>query len=148
MTKDQKRRLGWRTELKFQIGLHVKDLNLLHLLQEYLQGVGFINLSYKRDLVNYSINSLHGWNVLIAHLDMHPLRTQKQGDYLLFKQALRLVKEKYHLTSEGLNEIINIKTSMNLGLSEVIKAEFPQNVPTLCLPYRVRRGSKKTSSLR
>ena len=34
--KNKIRKLGWRVQLKFQLGLHIKDLNLLYLLQQYL----------------------------------------------------------------------------------------------------------------
>jgi hypothetical protein len=39
--------------------------------------------------------------------------------------VIKLVNNKAHLTVEGLNQIINIKASMNLGLSERLKTEFP-----------------------
>lgn len=34
------------------------------------------------------------------------------------------MKNKSHLTIEGLNQIVNIKASMNLGLSDFLKSEF------------------------
>ena len=34
------------------------------------------------------------------------------------------MNNKAHLTIEGLNQIVNIKASMNLGLSDKLKAEF------------------------
>jgi hypothetical protein len=34
------------------------------------------------------------------------------------------MNNKVHLTLEGLNQIVNIKASMNLGLSDKLKAEF------------------------
>jgi len=48
---------------------------------------------------------------------------------LLFKQAIKLVNNKAHLTVEGLNELINIKASMNLGLSDMLKSEFSGYTP-------------------
>jgi hypothetical protein len=35
------------------------------------------------------------------------------------------MNRKEHLTSEGLQEIINLKASMNLGLSDELKVVFP-----------------------
>lgn len=122
VTKDKIRKLGWRIELKFQMALHIKDINLLYLLQEYLHGTASINLSKVRDIANYSINSLQGWELLITHLDRYPLSSQKYKDYLLMKKAFYLIKEKVHLTHDGLNQIINIKAPMNLGLSDTIKS--------------------------
>lgn len=107
------------------MGVHTKDLNLLYQLQQYLGGVGSIHLGKNRDIVNYSIDSIEGLNKLIIHLEKYPLLTQKAADFLLFKPAVELVNNKDHLTVEGLNQIINIKASMNLGLSDTLKSEFP-----------------------
>jgi len=116
--------------LKFQIGLHIKDLNILYLLQEYLGGIGSVHLNLNRDVVNYSIDSIEGLNKLIFHLDKYPLLTPKAGaDLWLFKKAVELVTNKSHLTMEGLNQIVNIKASMNLGLSDMLKLEFAGYTP-------------------
>ena len=127
--KNKVRKLGWRVQLKFQIGLHTKDLNVLCLLQQYLGGVGSIHLASNRDIVNYSIDSIKDFNNLILHLEKYPLLTQKAADFLLFKKAVELVNDKAHLTLEGLEKIVNIKASMNLGLSDTLKSEFPGYIP-------------------
>lgn len=131
-------KLGWRAELKFQIGLHTKDLNLLYLLQQHLGGIGSIHLARNREIVNYSIDSsphrgrgilppsggedsIEDLNKLIVYLEKYPLLTQKAADFLLFKKAVKLVNNKAHLTVEGLYEIVNIKASINLGLSDMLK---------------------------
>jgi hypothetical protein len=41
------------------------------------------------------------------------------------------MNNKAHLTTEGLQEIINIKASMNLGLSNEKKSNFINTVPVL-----------------
>ena len=117
-------KLGWGVQFKFQIGLHIKDLNLLYQLQQYLGDIGSIHLARTRDIVNYSIDSKEDLNKLIIHLEQCPLLTQKTADFLLFKQAVKLVNDKAHLTVEGLYQIVNIKASMNLGLSKMLKSEF------------------------
>jgi hypothetical protein len=55
----------------------------------------------------------------------HPLITQKLADYELFKKALNCINEKEHLSTEGLYKIVAIKASMNKGLSDELKAAFP-----------------------
>lgn len=62
--------------------------------------------------------------ILIKHFDEYPLITQKLSDYLLFKQAFELIKCKIHLTQEGLEKLVNIRASMNKGLSEELKLAF------------------------
>ena len=127
--KNRVRKLGWRAQLKFQIGLHTKDLNILYLLQEYLGGIGSIHLAQKRDIANYSIDSIKDLNKLVYHLEKYPLLTQKASDFLLFKKAVELVNSKAHLTYECIKEIVNIKASMNLGLSDMLKSEFAGYTP-------------------
>jgi hypothetical protein len=39
------------------------------------------------------------------------------------------MKNKEHLTIDGLHKIINIKASMNLGISKIIKYEFSNIAP-------------------
>ncbi len=122
--KNQIRKLGWRVQSKFQIGLHIRDLNILNQLQKHLEGIGTIHIDQTRNRVNYSIDSAKELNKLFVHLERFPLLTQKAADFILFKQAVNLMNNKAHLTIEGLNQIVNIKASMNLGLSDKLKAEF------------------------
>ena len=66
--------------------------------------------------------------VIIPHFDKYPLITQKRADYLLYKQAIMLIAEKKHLTEEGLQELVNIRASVNFGLSEELNNAFPNTV--------------------
>jgi len=70
------------------------------------------------------------FKVLIEHLDKYPLLTKKQADYVLFKRVVKLMEGKEHLTLDGLQEVINIKASMNKGgLSDGLKTVFPDTKP-------------------
>ena len=76
-------------------------------------------------MVRYSVADLKDLtNIIILHLDKYPLLTQRAADFILFKRVVELKYKKTHLTSEGLHKIVNIKTSMNWGLSEIVKSEF------------------------
>ena len=50
------------------------------------------------------------------------------------------MKNKAHLKTEGIKEIINIKASMNLGLSDELKSNFINTVP-------VQRPTIKTTNI-
>jgi len=91
-----------------------------------LGGAGAIYFARKGEFVNYIISSIKDLNKLILHLEKYPLLTQKSADLFLFKQILDLINNKAHLTVEGLNKIVNLKASMNLGLSDKLKSEFPR----------------------
>jgi LAGLIDADG endonuclease len=68
-------------------------------------------------------------NTIIPHFRKYPLQTQKAADFILIKQIVEQMSNQVHLTKEGLQQIINIRSSMNLGLSELQIGEFPKNIP-------------------
>jgi len=55
--RNNTRKLGWRVQAKFQMGLHKRDLLLLLKLQEYLGGIGSIYISPSLKKVNFSVDS-------------------------------------------------------------------------------------------
>jgi len=109
-------RIGWQVNLVFSIGLHKKDAALLEKIKSTF-GVGKI-YKHRKDSVYYRIETIKELQVIENHFDKYLLRTQKQAGYLLFKMAINLIKNKEHLTMEGLRKILAIRTLMNLGISE------------------------------
>lgn len=93
-------------------------------------GVGTIK-KHGETTLQYCVTSSKDLNIIISHFDKYPLISQKQADYLLFKQALNLFNNKEHLSVEGFNKILSIRASMNLGLPEELKITFPTIVPIL-----------------
>lgn len=63
--------------------------------------------------------------MVINHFDKFPLKTNKLKDYISFKKAYYIIKNKEHLTKQGLDKLTSIKSSMNLGLSPELKLAFP-----------------------
>jgi LAGLIDADG endonuclease len=111
------------------MGLHNRDLSLLLQLQQNLGGIGSIHINSTLNKVNLSVDSKKDLTILIHHLENYPLLTQKGADFILFKEAVKLMIIKDHLSIEGLKKIINIKASMNLGLSDFLKSEFNEINP-------------------
>jgi hypothetical protein len=62
---------------------------------------------------------------------LRSIKTKKYGDYILFKRALEIVKEKKHLTMEGLREIVAIKSTLNLAISDQLKLAFLNITPVI-----------------
>lgn len=69
--------------------------------------------------------------MIIPYFDKYPLITQKKkkADFILFKQIIDLINKKEHLTIEGIQQIVALKTSLDLGLSDNLKKAFPNIVP-------------------
>jgi hypothetical protein len=80
-------------------------------------------------VLKYSVAGLKDLNsIIIPHFKKYPLLTQKGADFLFFLQIVELMNKGAHLTTNGLQQIINIKTSMNTGLSEILKSEFSDKI--------------------
>lgn len=100
---------------------------MLDRIQAYF-GVGEVYKA-ERNVYRYMVRTPKDLDLIINHFDKYPLITQKRADYLLFKSAFELIKCKAHLTPDGLQEIVNIRASMNLGLSVGLKEAFPNTIP-------------------
>ena len=114
------------TKTSFSIGLHKKDLTLLEKMKIYF-GVGGISQKGVNG-VQYYVNSPKDLLIIENHIDNYPLLTQKQADYILFKNILELIS-KAHLTPNGLNEIVSCKAAMNKGLPSSLEKAFLDIIP-------------------
>nr|YP_010608716.1 hypothetical protein PNX16_mgp055 [Drechslerella dactyloides]WAN89796.1 hypothetical protein [Drechslerella dactyloides] len=127
--KDLERRIGWSVGARFEITLHLKDEDLLNQIKVYFKNAGKI-YKYGKDKISYRVNNLEQIiTIIIPHFEKYPLNTNKRGDFELFKSVVMMMQQKEHLTKEGLDKIVAIRASMNLGLSEVLKAAFINTIP-------------------
>jgi len=128
--KSSSTRTGWQVGARFKLTTHIKDLSLLNDIQTYFGGVGKIVIF--KDTCTFRVDSLKQISsVIILHFDKYLPVTQKLGDYLLFKDIVSMMNNKEHLTLQGLNKILSLKASLNLGLSDELKAAFPKIKPIL-----------------
>jgi hypothetical protein len=62
----------------------------------------------------YVVNSIKDLcNVIIPNFGKYPLLTVKRINFLLFKEIIFLMRDKKHLTEEGLQRIMSIRIIMN-----------------------------------
>lgn len=109
---------------------HIKDLHLLKEVQGFFGEAGKIVIF--KNYCTFRVDSLSQIvDVIIPHFDKYSPVTQKLADYMLFKDIISLMTNKEHLTLEGLRKIISIKASLNLGLSNELKTNFPTISPVV-----------------
>jgi hypothetical protein len=127
-------KLGWRVSTIFSISLHINDLVLLQRIQSFF-GVGSISINKNSNTAIYIVKSIQDIiNIIIPHFIRYPLLTQKKADFLLFKSIAQLINNKEHLTKEGLYKILNIKASLNNGLTKELIKSFPNLIPSVERP--------------
>lgn len=118
---------GYNITLKFSMSMHEKDMDLLIKLQNFF-GVGTIT-KHGPTTIQYKVTSIKDMLVIITHCTKFPLITYKAIDFLLFKNAYELIIAKLHLTEAGFKNILSIRASLNLGLTDKLKLAFPNVVP-------------------
>jgi hypothetical protein len=80
--------------------------------------------------VMFKVSSIKNLNeIIIPYFMKYPLLTSKQVDFELLKKIVDLMNQKEHLTIEGIQKIVAIKASMNLGLSDELLVAFPDVKP-------------------
>lgn len=127
--KNPRYKTGWNVQARTQIKMHEKDRDLMLQIQEYFGGIGYISNPNKNSMVEFRVSTMKDIiNVIIPHFDNYPLLTKKYTDYMFFKNIVKLMLEKEHSTLEGIQKIVNIKSSMNWGLSNELKESFPNTI--------------------
>lgn len=130
--KNPRYKTGWNVQARVQIKMHERDRDLMIQIQKFFGGIGYISNPNKNTTVEFRVSTINDIvNVIIPHFDNYPLLTKKYSDYVLFKLIIKLMLEKTHSTLEGIQKIVNIKASMNLGLSDVLKDAFSETKPVV-----------------
>jgi hypothetical protein len=79
----------------------------------------------------FQVTKLKDLIIIIEHFKIYPLKTQKYGDFLLFKNSFDIINNKKHLTIVGLHDLISIRASLNKGLPKRLKLSFPKIKSTI-----------------
>lgn len=126
---NKEKKIFWEIRPDYTIHLHKRDHTILEKLKSFF-GVGNIRINRIDNSALYSVRSVSELSyVVIPHFDKYCLLTQKRADFLMFKWIVELMKEKKHLSSAGLQDIVNIRASMNNALSLTLKTAFPNTIP-------------------
>jgi hypothetical protein len=93
-------------------------------------GVGTIITNKKNGQVIYSVKTVEDiHSIIIPHFNKYPLLTQKKADFILFEKIVELILQKQHLNHEGLFKILELRASLNTGLSTELKEAFSNIIP-------------------
>ena len=138
ISKNPKLKAGWRISPRLQIKMHEKDRALIQSIKikAFFGGIGSVSKPNKFSSVEFRVYTLKEIvEVVIPHFESYPLKTKKYTDYLLFKQIVFRLLNKQNNSFEDIQEIINIKASINWGLSDKLKLAFPNTAPVIRPEY-------------
>lgn len=102
---------------KFVIGLHKDDLPLMNYIQARMN-LGRVYLY--SNTVTFTVNKMEEISKLINIFDNFHLNTSKYLDYLDFKKAFNIYKDRNKSVNEIYPEILKIKSNMNTSRSDII----------------------------
>lgn len=104
-------RLGVQVLISFVITQHVRDVEMILKFKSFFCCGTLIR---NKDTVQFRIRSIRDLSSrLFPLLKDYPLQTQKALDAKAFIHVHRLIIGKAHLTESGLQEIRNIKSTIN-----------------------------------
>jgi len=129
----------------FSLALKKEDLNVLKEFKKEI-GVGEIRIRKKAMLV---VRGLKNLNKFLDAIDERLFLSSKKEDFLLWKEAIQLVKEFKHLTKEGFFRICEIRDKMNLRKKRKAyknKKFFERLIEKLNIKFENEEKRRKISS--
>jgi hypothetical protein len=116
--KSLSHKLGVGIRLVFTITQHVRDEKLLRSFIEEFRCGKIISRS-NVSTIEFEVTKFKEIiNIIIPYFSKYPLQGDKVKDFNDFKKVAELLKNKDHLTQEGIEEIKKIKSGMNRGRRE------------------------------
>ena len=109
----KKTRTGSLVSLRFKISQHSRDRLLIKSFIDYFGcGIYYERISEDEFVVTKISDVVEK---IIPFFDAHPLQGNKALDYADFRTATEIIKNRGHLTEEGLEQLQKIKVGMNTG---------------------------------
>lgn len=104
---------GKYASIRFSVSQDSRDIILLENIGLYFS-CGKINNYKNREICELVVTRIDD---IVTHIipffEKYPIRGSKYNNYLYFKEAAFIIKNKEHLTSEGMDKIIELKSKIN-----------------------------------
>ena len=105
---------GFQVLPEFTVVQHQRDIQLLHALKDFF-GCGVVRTNHGERMA-YRVRSLdHLSERIIPFFERHALKSKKNIDFVKFRKVLQLMTMGEHLTSDGIEKIREIASTMNTG---------------------------------
>jgi hypothetical protein len=96
--------LGVQVLPEFVVVQHIRDVKVLQAIRTFFK-CGVVRSNHG-DRMCYRVRKLeHLVQIIIPFFEKHPLKTLKRQDFLAFRDVVRLMTERQHLTPQGLQRI-------------------------------------------
>jgi len=111
---ESKTKIKKQVRIKLMIAQHIRDFELIKSFIEIFN-CGYTKLDSKNlNIVYYYVTSFQDIQKnILPFFNLYPLQSEKRLDYINFVNVANLMENEKHLTIEGFNEILIIKSKMN-----------------------------------
>ena len=107
-------RLGIEVRPSFSVSQGSSSRDLIEKISLFFNSANS-NIRADQHVVIYETRKLkHILTEVIPHFERYPLASNKQNDFLKFRRVCSMLKQKDHLTKDGIKDILKIAYSMNL----------------------------------
>ena len=103
---------GYQVLPEFTVFQHERDVQVLYALKAYF-GCGVVRKNHA-DQMAYKVRGIeHLTERIIPFFEKHKLKTRKGVEFQKFRKVLLKMKNGAHLSTEGIEEIRDLKDQMN-----------------------------------
>lgn len=111
----------------FKIAQDFKDIDIQYSQKNYFK-VGQITI-HKYEARLEIMGFKNAIQYVIPHFDKYSQITQKQADYILWKNIIMFQNSKQHFTNDGFVQCLSFKASLNKGQNDTLKTLYPAIIP-------------------
>ena len=116
--KNKTTKRGYQIFPEFVITQGEKSKKSLEIFQKFFNcGNIYINRrhdNHKEHIYRYCVRSIEDLrDIIIPFFEKHTLKTEKATDFKLFSKAVQIISAGQHLTQNGFNRIIQLKSQSN-----------------------------------
>ena len=111
-------KIGWQCQPRFAVVQGERSVHVLQLMKDFF-GCGKIYRNRRHDNHREDLFVYNVWNrrdlsgVIVPFFEANPLRTAKMDEFLKFREIIRMMEQRLHLTVDGLRQIAEIQQTMN-----------------------------------
>ncbi len=94
----------------------VQNIRDAYLIESFVQffGGGSFSIAEKSNIARFTVSKFSQIvDTIIPFFEEYPIQGEKAKDFEYFKEASALIKHKAHLSKEGLDKILSIRSRMN-----------------------------------
>jgi hypothetical protein len=107
--------VGLGIQVLFQVSQHIRDTNLLKNLVSFWNCGQYVQASNKEWGHFQCTKFLDNYEIIKSFFNKYPVQGVKFKDFEDWSKVADMIKNKEHLTSDGVSKILKIKSGMNTG---------------------------------